>query len=139
TPGEWRSIVGYEDSATSFPFDSGMLQLIPKTNVPALRVEFPIASNPGILVSRTGIIPDGNVDELFDTLTATLQSTLTYTILNYGTSATLNISAVNISGATNCVAVVSTSPVSTPIAAGLTGSMAIQVTPSAGPWSFNVE
>jgi len=139
TPGQWRSIVGYEDSLATFPFNEGMLQLIPKTNVPSLRIEFPLASNPGILVSRAGIIPDGNVDEHFDSLTATIAKPLSYTIRNYGTSASLNVTAVNITGATNCTAVLTTSPVGSPIGVGLTGTMLLTVTPSAGAWSFNVE
>jgi len=140
TPGTTnRHLKGFSDSGYTFPFDA-MTNAGMGPQVPAMRFQFPAPSNPGVAVSRGGNnINDNATDNIGGGIYATLSETRTWNILNYGLSQNLNITAVNIQNANNVVATVTTSPVGTPILPLASFNMVVNIAPSAGPFSFNIE
>jgi len=140
TPGTVnRHLKGYSDSNYTWPFD-GMTNGGMAASVPSMRFQFPAPSNPGVAVSRSGNnINDASTDNLGNAIYATLLQTRSWSILNYGASINLNVSAVNITNQSNVLATVTTSPVGTPILPLGTGTLTLTVAPQAGPYSFDVE
>jgi len=95
--------------------------------------------NPGLAVRRgTTPVGQGSTDNVGVTLTAGSAQTLTYELVNAGTSTNLTVTSVTVSNQTNCTAAVSgTAPTSVPFG-GAPVNLPLTVNPSPGAYSFDV-